>query len=290
MNKLDIKIVVVALLTCLANAATAQKFTSEWVLVELGGGLHNIQFKPNNGEHKMGAGLMLDAKYMRHLNQQWSVNGGLGFANYSSCVEFNTMEQTEKFDNENERTYELQTEYNNFIEKQKLYQLEIPIGATYRLNKLFTYTNLHIGAGVKFGIPIISKYMLKDGEYKVSGYYPSIDVTFEDMEEHDFYTVEASKQKDKVEISGFNVSIYLDALLHRHLNLTTEAYAGLYFSYCPLNITKKSDAPVVDTGRTYNGTLNSNQVSKANLMAIGVKAGVMLDFRHLFHLKSSSKF
>ena len=267
-----------------------KKGNNEWLVVELGGGLQNIQFAPKDGEHTVGVGATFAAKYLRHLNNQWSVSGGFGFANYSSKAEFNMLETTQEFDNENNRPYELRTEYINFVEKQKMFQIEIPVGATFRIENILSNNDLYLGMGLRFGIPVSSRYKLKSGQYKVSGYYPSLDVQFEDMEEHDFYTVEAEKQKGKTNIAGFNMSIYGEALLHKSLSKTMSAYAGPYFSYCPLNIAKPTDAPIVDTGRQYNSSLNSNQVDKAHLVTIGLKAAILLDFRKTFHISSSAKF
>ena len=292
MKKLTIiKIALFAGLTAInAAPSAAQGTVPEWLVVELGGGLHSIQFEPDEGERSVGMGTTISAKYLRHLNQQWSVSGGIGFSNYSAKAIYNMTEKTQEFDNENNRDYELRTEYIDFIEKQKLFQIEIPVGATFRLDNIVAGNDLYLGMGLKLGVPVASKYKLKSGQYKVSGYYPSLDVLFEDMEEHDFYTVEAEKQKGKTSVKAVNLSLYGEALLHKKLSKTMSAYAGLYFSYCPLNTAKPTDAPIVDTGRQYNSSLNSNQIDKAHLATIGLKAALLLDFRKTFHINSAPKF
>ena len=287
-------IIKIALLTgltvgCIAPSA-AQKGAPEWLVIELGGGMQNIQFKSQDGERSVGLGSTFAAKYLRHLDDKWSLSGGIGFANYGAKTEFNMLEKTQKFDSENNRDYELRTQYLGFIEKQNLYQIEIPVGATFRFDNIVAGNDLYLGMGLKLGVPVSSKYKLKSGQYKVSGYYPSLDVQFEDMEEHDFYTIEAEKQKGKTNVTSVNLSLYGEVLMHKSLSRTMSAYAGLYFSYCPLNIAKTSDAPIVDTGRNYNSSLNSNQVDKAHLATVGLKAAVLLDFRSIFHISSAPKF
>lgn len=292
MKKLTfIKIALLAALTA-SNAvqSVAQKNNNEWLVMELGTGLHGIQFAPDAGERHVGYGSLFDAKYMRHLTETWSVSGGLGFATYNARAEYNMIESSQAFDSVNNRAYELRTEYIGFIEKQKLYQIEIPIGATFRINNFITYGDLYLGMGLKFGIPVSSSYKLKKGEYKVAGYYPSLDVKFEDMEEHDFYTVEAKKQNGKTDVTGINMQLYGEILLHHNFSREMSAYAGLYFSYCPLNITKSGDEPIVNTGRTYKSSMNTSQVDKVHLASVGLKAAILLDFRRTFHMSSKSKF
>ena len=58
----------------------------------------------------------------------------------------------------------------NFIEKQNLYQIEIPVGATFRFDNIVAGNDLYLGMGLKLGVPVSSKYKLKSGQYKVSGY------------------------------------------------------------------------------------------------------------------------
>ena len=292
MNRLTI--IKIALLTGLLAGSTipstAQKGNPEWLVIELGGGVQDMRFAPQDGEHSIGLGTTFATKYLRHINNQWSLSGGIGFANYGAKAEFNMIEKTQKFVNENNKDYELRTEYLSFIEKQNLFQIEVPLGATFRIENFMSRGDLYLGAGVKVGIPVGSNYKLKSGQYKVSGYYPSLDVQFEDMEEHDFYTIDAEKQKGKTSVTGANMSIYGEVLLNKSLSRTTSIYAGLYFSYCPLNIAKSSDAPIVDTDRHYNSSLNSNLVDKAHLATIGLKAAMLLDFRSLFHFSSSPKY
>ena len=287
-------IIKIALLAGLTAGSThssfAQRNASEWLVVELGGGLQSIQYAPEDGERGVGAGTTFATKYLRHLNDLWSVNAGIGFSNYGATSKFSMIEKTQEFDNENNRAYELRTEYIDFIEKQNLYQIEIPVGATFRIDNFISYSDLYLGLGLKLGIPVSGKYKLKSGQYKVSGYYPSLDVQFEDMEEHDFYTVEAEKQKGKSDITAVNMSIYGEILVNKNFSRTMSVYAGLYFSYCPLNITKPSDDPIVNTGRKYKSSLNSNQVDKAHLATVGLKAAVLLDFRKTFHITSAPKF
>ena len=278
------------------SGRTFAQATPEWLLVELGGGLHNIQYSPQDSDRSPGFGSMLDVKYMRHLNKVLSLSGGIGFANYGALAKYDMADKADDFDTENNQPYTLITNYKGFVEKLNLYQVEIPVGATYRINHFLSYADLYLGLGLKFGIPVASNYKLKKGEFQMTGYYPSTGEEYGkdgDLEHHGFVTMKADKQTGKTNVAGFNMSVYGEMMIHKSLNRNMEFCGGLYFGYCPLNIAKPDDVPVVSrntTDCTYNGTLNSNQVDKAHLATIGLKAALMMDFRRLFHISSASKF
>lgn len=278
------------------SGSTFAQSVPEWFVVELGGGLHNIQYSPYNADRSVGLGTMVDVKYMYHLNPLLSLSGGIGFANYGAKAKYNTADKSDDFDTENNQQYTLITNYKRFAEKQNLYQFEIPVGATFRIDHFLSYADLYLGLGLNFGIPVGSNYKLKKGEFQMSGYYPSTGEEYGqdgDLQHHGFMTMQAKKQKGKTDVKGLNMSIYGEVLVHTNLNRNMEICGGFYFGYCPLNIAKPDDVPVVSrntTDCTYHGTLNSNQVNKAHLATVGLKAALMMDFRRLFHISSASKF
>ena len=298
MTQMKRHIVLSAIIAAVAafSGSTFAQSSPEWLVVELGGGLHNIQYSPQDGDRSVGLGTMVDVKYMYHLNHILSLSGGIGFANYGANAKYDMADKSDDFDTENNQPYTLITNYKGFIEKQNLYQVEIPVGATFRIDHFLSYADLYLGLGLNFGIPVASNYKLKKGEFQMSGYYPSTGEEYGqdgDLQHHGFVSMQAEKQTGKTDVAEFNMSIYGEMLIHTSLNRKMDFCGGFYFGYCPLNIAKPNDVPVVSrntTDCTYHGTLNSNQVDKAHLATVGLKAALMMDFHQLFHRSSSSKF
>lgn len=281
------KVLLTIVLSSSAIIASAQ---GRWITADLGGGIHSIQHSTIEADPSIGAGFGVTAKYLQLFDPAWGFSAGLGFATYSSKVTINSIESSTAYDNENKQDYYFRTYYNDFVEKQNIMQLEIPIAANYRIERIAPMWDLFINAGVNVGIPIQNKYKLMKGNYETRGFYPSTKVEYADMPQHGFYTTESTKQKGKSKTNAVSAIIFTEVIGQYIYSKTVSFYGGMYIGYSPFNIAKRSNQPLQDANGTYNGVLNSNQIDSSHLLAIGLKIGIMLDYERLFNKQSQRKF
>jgi len=278
------------------TAATISAQENQLLHVDLGTGLHTLQGKANDGDHGPQMGYTFNLGYRYFIDAYWGVGAGLGLSSYAGKTTFNFVEQSEAFDPNvwaGGSNYSFNTYYKNFVEKQKVTQLEIPIVAYYCMRDISRGWDFVSNIGFKIGVPVVKKYKLKDGMYETKGYYDSVFVELDTLPNHGFYVVEANKQKIKSQCKNFSLSICGEAGLQRVISKGVYVYGGVYFSYSLLSLAQNNNKPLVSPNGTYNGTMASNQCSHANPLQFGVKASLLVNFnkvRQILHLQTRTKF
>ena len=298
------------LLTSIPATAQMRWYVPRYITGDVGGGLQSIQFNPRDGKHKVGAGFQMNAGAVFMFDAHWGISTGVGVASYASKAKFNNMKESSvAYDtNLNARItdsslmispdYIFHTEFNNFTEKQKLLQIEIPILAYYQfpIDSKFDVVGR---AGFKFGIPVSSKYKLMSGTYETSAEFTDLkgnnlnveirNLPASEMRKYGFSTVEADKEKGKCKLNPVNLSLTLEGGASYRLSKAFRAFAGLQFSYCLTNIHKETVAPLLTPERKYNGTLRSSRVDRASLLSVGLTAGVIWEYRATY-IRTKPKF
>jgi len=297
-----LKLVLATTVVAASASAYGQRRNSfQYVSADFGGGLHSIQYSPNDGGHKMGAGITFNLGYRYFLSNNWAISSGIGISTYSAKTTYNSdkpednrnYEITQSYDSINDLDYEFRTYFNGFEEKQKAMILEIPIQAYYEQVIPQTRFEVFGKAGFKIGIPVSSKYKLMKGSYETRGYYPflghEIYSTVDSVYIHGFGTYEAEKQSGKMKLNPINLSIVIEGGANYRINKMIRLNASLYFGYCLTNLHKDSTDPVLTKEYKYNGTLQSNQIDRASLLSLGMKAGVVFDVNELLGKKTSGR-
>lgn len=288
------KIILSAALLFVAATSIAQE--NQLLNVDLGSGLHTLQGKASDGDHGPQMGVTFNLGYRYFIDDNWGIGTGIGFSTYGAKTTFNFIERSTAFDAEvsdEGEEFELRTTYTNFVEKQKVTQLEIPIMGLYQIPNISRGMNFIGGVGLKIGIPVVTKYKLKEGSYETQGYYPSTGEVYASMANHGFSATELNKQIKPADCKSFSLALYGEAGLSYQISNGMFVYGGAYFGYSLISIANKSNKPLVSHDGTYNGSLASNQSNHANPLQFGVKASLLVNFDRLhqmLHVKSVRKF
>ena len=246
MNKITITIIA-AILTC---SAAAQDFIHHEFSVNIGGGASGLQTKPtlgkSNGKGAISAGL----GYHYLIDQNWGIGTGINFSFYNGKIAINDYNQQHTAINTlTGNQFDFLVSSSKYQETQKVTMITIPLMAQYQYQgeeKLAYYGAL----GFKVGIPASSKSKSK-GSFTTKGYYPNLDVTYEDLPDYGFVTNQPFPES-KTNL-GLKAAIMASAEfgVKYRFGETTSLYAGIYTDYGLNNTSKK--------GNKANNTLVAHQ-------------------------------
>lgn len=270
----------------LAISAGAQQSDHEnYVGVSFGGGLNTMLYKPANGTSQVGGGLDASLFYARFFNQWVGLGVGLNYSWANAYATYNWNEVTTGLTHASNPnvTYNLTTGFNNFVERQNVGVLSIPIEVLFR--KVFTERCALIGGvGLSIDFPIHGAYYAKGGSYSTTGVFPSLgDYTVRDMPEHGFSTYTTTQNAKFNNRAKAGVGLIADLGTRIAINDNWGFYCGIYLGYGftslmaqakadPMIAINPSDPSKID----YRGTFDSNETAKANQLRFGVK--VAFDF------------
>ena len=247
--------------------------------LSLGGGLHSVQFDPEQGgDHRMRAGGTFNVQYRYAGWERWSIACGLGFTTYSGKSIYDKLQDSLSYvDSENGETYNYKMTFSNWNEIQRSLDLEIPISAYYRYPINETW-GLVGGFGAKLDVPFSKKYFTKNGDDGIvvrSGEFESTNVEYSDMEQHGFFN--SDEYEGKAKMKGAGMSVFGEIGVTRPLKNNTSLYMGTYFSHSVINTLKQSDSPLWNPEtNSYCGVVSSKFVDKTHVMAFGVKVGLSI--------------
>ena len=103
--------------------------------ISLGGGLEVLSYTPEIGKPKPGGGVLLEWQFQHFLAQNFGYGVGLGLSYFTANYYINeTIEKQITDETDAGVPYTLRTIFDNFNEKQRTFQLEVPIGLYARFN------------------------------------------------------------------------------------------------------------------------------------------------------------
>jgi outer membrane protein OmpA-like peptidoglycan-associated protein len=267
------------------SVGAQQSAHDNYVGVNFGGGLNTMLYKPANGQQKVGMGFDAGIHYARFFNQWAGLGVGLQYSWANAYATYNWNEVTPALTHpSNPNTpYTLTTGFSNFVERQNVGVLSIPVEALFR--KAFNDRVALIGGvGLSLDMPIHGAYIAKGGSYSTTGVFPAIgSYVISDMPEHGFSTyttTQNAKINNRAKVGG---SVIADLGARVALNDNWGLYVGVSFGYGFSNLLGEAktdemiminaaDASKID----YRGTFDSNETAKANLLRCGLK--IAIDF------------
>ena len=278
------RIIVLFAAAALTLSVSAQQSAHDnYIGVNFGGGLNSMLYKPANGTQKIGAGFDAGIHYARFFNSWAGLGVGFQYNWANAYATYNWSEVTTGLthpDNPN-TPYNLTTGFNNFVERQNVGYLSIPVEVLFR--KSFNERVALIGGvGLSLDLPIHGNYIAKSGSYSTTGVFPEAgSYIFSDMPEHGFSTYTTTqdvKFNNRAKVGG---SVIGDLGTRVALNDKWGMYFGIYAGYGFTNLLASAkteemiminaqDASKID----YRGTFDSNETAKANLLRAGVKIAV----------------
>lgn len=275
-------LVLLLLMACPLGISAQLTMYDFYLDVTAGGGLHSIQFSPEDGKHTPGWGSEIKLDYRRPINDHWSVSGGIGFSWYNSRSLYEDLRLSRMaIDAQNGENYEYRVIFTDWKEKQHVANLEIPFIATYHY-PINPKWSLAAGAGLKLFFPISNYYKIKDGTLQTKGYYEHMtNIEYENLPQHGFFTKDDCEGKMNLRKVGAAATVDLGAYRSfKHSDMSL--YMGAYFNYGFTNLAKSHET--IFDGNEYVGVLSSDRVDKAHLLSVGIKAGVTFGFPRIYPL------
>lgn len=257
---------VVTILT--AYAQDNQHFLS----LDLGGGMHTMLYKPADGKWSANGGGLVQLKYQYIIKKSWGIGIGVGLSSLRSSSKYNYTVSLSGVHPDNNEPYTSTTVFKNWCEYQDMIAIDIPIQAFY--NPILTEKwSVLLGFGLTLDFPVWMQYSHKGGEYVMSGYFPCIHGTVENMPNHGFGITDTD-YKGKIGHKVINLGAIVDFGALYNIAEKTDLYFGLYVNYQFLNTINKSDTNMLEPSTLdYTNVLNSNKVDKVNPIEVGLKLG-----------------
>ena len=272
------------------------------VQLSVGGGLHCLMPKlTEEGRNTLGlgssvgAGAQVQATYTYYFYKYVGVTGGIGFDMYTGNMHGSFTDRIQRYYKDpeivvpqKEMYYWLNCDYKNFMEREQLYMLTIPVGISGRVN-ITDPIQLRGTVGIGMNM-IVGSHYRATGELETTGDFDKYDLHIDpDMPQHGFSKYFMGGYQGKIE-NTFPVSMFVFGDFGMHYQFTRRwgLYAGIYFSYtCFSSIRPTTDeAGYRDLVKfdyqtrqfTYSGIINSKFVEALNPLAVGLKVGVTMTF------------
>ncbi len=273
--------IITAFTLTMAMAVQAQLFRHN-IDLTVGGGLQSLQYSPQDGKHEPLFGGAFNANYRYCIDENWGVGAGIGLGYYNAKSIYNDiMLSNDLVHPHNGEAYEHRSYFNDWKERQRLLELEIPISVYYTIPMKNRWSFLG-GVGAKFNIPVWNQYENTGGTIQTTGFFEELtNIEYENLPQHYFQNLDG--YEGKAEMKKFGVSPFLEAGFLRDLRNDKQLYLGAYFSYGVTNLNKTKEEPIFD-GYDYIGSITSNQVDKVHLLACGIKVGISFGFPKLYPL------
>ncbi len=273
------RIYIIVAAALLATGVQAQdNLNSNYLGFNLGGGLNSILYKPVDGVHSNGLGFGAGLQYAHFFGKHFGFGLGAQYATYNATAVYDSEIRGElTVHPDNGRQYIPIAKYNNWRERQTMNVLSIPLEIMYRTN-LGEKCLLMLGVGAQYDMTVGANYA-GDGSYETQGYFPSTNVTYNDLPEYGF-SIYPNDRSGKIDVNKNGVSVIADLGVDYMLSNNWGLYVGLYGSYGLTNLYDTKDAAnelLITVGNgdiEYNSTLASDRVDAYNLLGLGVKVGI----------------
>jgi len=234
-----------------------------------GGGWHNMSYNINKGTQQGKAGYTLNAAYSYFFSQQWGLQTGVGIQNFSAQSTLNFLSESLETDMDGD-PYIFKTNFQNSLEKQNSFNIDIPLTGQYR-----HFFNKKVGllatVGAKISIPISTNYETTGGQFVTTGYYDRWNVELSEIPQHGFATCSNTFKGNYTLKPAYLAVIEIGGLFKMSEKL--DLYAGAYFNYGLNNILTPYSKYIFQADGVYNGVLASNQTTELTPVSAGLKVG-----------------
>lgn len=254
---------------------------SNYIGLNVGGGLNTLMYKPADGTWKPQLGFLGELKYMHFFGTHFGLGFGVQFDYNRAGATFDFQEVTPGLVHPmNGNVYESRTGYHGWKEMQTTMLLSIPVEFYWRAPMGERWFFL-FGLGAQLDLPLNSEFKADEGSYELRGYFPATNVEYRNLPAYGFTVYNADEKGDVKDLRSWGVSVIADLGFNYAMSDHWGLYFGLYGGYGVTNLLDKtSQEPMLDapsgttTVNAYNGVINSKQVDKVNLLNVGAKIGI----------------
>ena len=186
--------------------------------------------------------------------------------------------------------YTITSTPRNLMEVQNIYMLELPIALKFRVRPqgIIGFTGT---AGMKIGLPMYSKYQLKEGgTFENSIYYPKFDLTIHDVPSVVENLSIPGKQPPPASLRALNYAVYAEVgmlvRVHQRIEMVIAAYANYYVN----DMLKTHGTADLGFGTDlscgeypmpynadYNGILWTKEIESLHPWSVGLRVGVQFN-------------
>ena len=182
------KKLIISLMVMASMAVSAQGIDHYSNLqLNLGGGVHTYLYEAKDAQAGIGFGGLFEAQYQLMFNHNIGIALGAQISNLTAYTTYNNPFTYSTQHEDNGETYDRTVGYANWKERQLALAVSVPfqfiIRAPINLDWAF-----QAGIGASYDLPIYSKFKVVDGAYRTEGYFPSTNVTYQDLPNHGFST------------------------------------------------------------------------------------------------------
>ena len=171
----------VALLSCLG--VTGQEFNHSECSFNIGGGLIDFQGKPSEGQAYRGATVSTGLGYHYFLKPQWGIGTGVTFSIYNDGITVGDYHKQQAATNKvTGSDFDFQVIMSDYKERHQVVMIHIPLMLQFQSRG---ETAFYAAIGGKAGIPF-SAINRAEGVFTTSGYFPNVNVTYENLPEYGF--------------------------------------------------------------------------------------------------------
>ena len=249
---------------------------SNYIGLNVGGGMNTLMYKPADGTWKPQLGFLGELKYMHFFGTHFGVGFGVQFDYSRAAATYDFREITAGLVHPaNGNTYESRTGFFGWKETQTLMTLGVPVEFYWRAPMGDRWFFL-FGLGAQLDFPMKGEFNADEGTYEVRGYFPATNVEYRNLPSYGFDTYNADEKGDIEDLKKLGVSLIADLGFNYALNDNWGLYFGLYGAYGITNLLDKaSTTPMLNapsgtaTVSDYNGVINSNQVDEVHLLNVG---------------------
>lgn len=271
-----------AVLAMTLSVMAQQNQHSNYIGLNLGGGMNTVLYPKSNG-WVPGFGYMGELRYTHFFGKHFGIGFGVGYNQANGRYNYNnTSVETGLTHPDNGLTYDLHTVADNWMERQSIALLTVPVELFWRAPLSDKWSFL-FGVGGQFELPLNASYDAYAGSVETQGYFPATNVTYRNLPDHGFRVYDANHQGTIDSVAAYGISVIADLGFNYALSNNWGLYLGLYGGYGitnmktttsadPLIAISDADASQLD----YNGVWASEEISDAHMLYAGAKIGINL--------------
>lgn len=226
--------------------------------ISVGGGFDDLIYSQDMGRRYVGGNVMLEGQYQQFFSKKLGYAVGVQFTYLSAGCDFKDII---------EKSFEERDEvsYGNLYEKQRFFQIDVPVLLYLRL-KINRRSQFLFGVGPKFSIPLVSKF-----EYLTESFGDGNNINTELL---DVLSDRVNEQNEKkwgnIDTEILIFSLYMDIKWSYVIKNSWMLHIGTYFSYGLNDLASNHDAQF---GFDNKSILNATITGKVIPICAGLKMG-----------------
>lgn len=207
--------------------------------VKINGGPSGILYDSNLGDGKLKFGGGIGVGYTYFFSSHWGILTGIDVMYNQNSFELKNGNTISSYEVDDQTSaFEYQVTPTNYKEDQHFISAAVPLMMQYR-TFVSPNTQVYFGFGGKILFPGKQTAKASASELQLSGYYPDMNLTVDDLPSHGFGKVTNWQDKTTVSLDPtFLLSV--ETGLTFKLKEKTQLYTGLYLDYGLTEIAKEN--------------------------------------------------